>query len=56
MNNDLLDVAGRLLRALETPIERRILGNGAVNEILYYIFTIQSGIQTAARTASKPGC
>jgi len=43
MNNDLLDAFVRLLRALETPEDRRILGPGAVKEILYHILRGEQG-------------
>ncbi len=35
MNEDLLNAVERLLRALETPVTRQILGPGAVWEILF---------------------
>jgi len=43
MNNDLLNAVERLLRALETPVTRRILGPGAVWEILYHVLKGEQG-------------
>lgn len=43
MNNDLLDAVVRLLRTLENSIDRRILGPGAVQEILYHILKGEQG-------------
>ncbi len=43
MNNDLLNAVTRLLRALETPTTRRILGPGAVWEILYHVLKGEQG-------------
>ncbi len=43
MNDNLLDAVVRLLRALETPVKRRILGPGAVKEILYHILKGKQG-------------
>ncbi len=43
MNDDLLDAVVRLLRSLETPANRRILGPGAVKEILYHILRGEQG-------------
>ena len=43
MNNDLLNGVERLLRALETPVTRRILGPGAVWEILYHVLKGEQG-------------
>jgi AraC-like DNA-binding protein len=43
MNDDLLDAVMRLLRALENSVDRRILGPGAVREILYHILRGQQG-------------
>ncbi len=43
MNDDLLEAVVRLLRALEAPADRRILGPGAVREILYHILRGEQG-------------
>ncbi len=43
MNDDLLDAFVRLLRALENPVDRRLLGPGAVKEILYHILRGEQG-------------
>ncbi len=43
MNNDLLKAVERLLRALETPVTRRILGPGAVWEIFYHMLKGEQG-------------
>jgi AraC-like DNA-binding protein len=43
MNDDLLDAVVRLLRALETPVDRRILGPGVVREMLYHILRGEQG-------------
>jgi AraC-like DNA-binding protein len=43
MKNDLLNAVQRLLRALETPVTRRILGPGAVWEILYHVLKGEQG-------------
>jgi AraC-like DNA-binding protein len=43
MNEDLLNAVKRLLRALETPVTRRILGPGAVWEILYHVLKGEQG-------------
>jgi AraC-like DNA-binding protein len=43
MNDDLLDAVVRLLRALESPADSRILGPGAVKEILYHILRGEQG-------------
>lgn len=43
MNSDLLNAVERLLRALETPVTRRILGPGAVREILYHVLKGEQG-------------
>ncbi len=43
MNDDLLDAVVRLLRALETPVNCRILGPGAVREILYHTLKGEQG-------------
>jgi len=43
MNDDLLDAVMRLLRVLEAPVDRRILGPGAVREILYHILRGEQG-------------
>ncbi len=43
MNEDLLNAVKRLLRALETPATRRILGPGAVWEILYHVLKGEQG-------------
>jgi AraC-like DNA-binding protein len=43
MNDDLLDALVRLFRALENPGDRRILGPGAVREILYHILKGEQG-------------
>jgi AraC-like DNA-binding protein len=43
MTADLLEAVLRLFRALENPIDRRILGPGAVTEILYHILRGEQG-------------
>ena len=43
MNEDLLNAVERLLRALETPVTRQILGPGAVWEILYHVLKGEQG-------------
>jgi len=43
MNNDLLNAVERLLRALETPVTRRILGPVAAWEILYHVLKGEQG-------------
>jgi len=43
MKNDLLNAVERLLRALETPVTQRILGPGAVWEILYHVLKGEQG-------------
>ncbi len=43
MNDDLLDALVRLFRALENPVDRRILGSGAVREVLYHILRGEQG-------------
>ena len=43
MNDDLLAAVVRLLRALKNPVDRRILGPGAVREILYHILRGEQG-------------
>ena len=43
MKNNLLNAVERLLRALETPVTRRILGPGAVWEILYHVLKGEQG-------------
>ena len=43
MNSDLLKAVERLLGALETPTTRRILGPGAVWEILYHVLKGEQG-------------
>ncbi len=43
MNNDLLNAVARLLRSLESPATRRILGPGAVWEILYHVLKGEQG-------------
>jgi len=43
MNEDLLNAVNRLLQALETPVTRRILGPGAVWEILYHVLKGEQG-------------
>lgn len=43
MNNDLLNAVERLLRALENPVTLRILGPGAVWEILYHVLKGEQG-------------
>ncbi len=43
MNNDLLNAVERLLRALENPVALRILGPGAVWEILYHVLKGEQG-------------
>ena len=43
MNNDLLSAVTRLLRSLETPATRRIIGPGAVWEILYHMLKGEQG-------------
>ncbi len=43
MTDDLLEAVLRLFRALENPIDRRILGPGAVREILYHILRGEQG-------------
>ena len=43
MNEDLLNAVRRLLQALETPVTRRILGPGAVWEILYHVLKGEQG-------------
>ncbi len=43
MTDDLLEAVVRLLRALEAPVDRRILGPGAVKEILYHILRGEQG-------------
>jgi len=43
MNEDLLNAVKRLLRALETPVTRRILGPGAAWEILYHVLKGEQG-------------
>jgi len=43
MNNDLLNAVERLLRALESPTTRRILGPGAIWEILYHAIKGEQG-------------
>ena len=43
MNADLLEAVSRLLRALESPADCRILGPGAVKEILYHILRGEQG-------------
>ena len=55
MNDDLLDAIVRLLRALETPVDRRILGPGAVKEILYHILRGEQGSFLRALALSDSG-
>ncbi len=43
MNNDLLNSVTRLLRSLETPVTRRVIGPGAVWEILYHTLKGKQG-------------
>ncbi len=43
MNSDLLDAVQRFLRALETPLTRRVLGPGAVKEILFHVLRGEQG-------------
>jgi AraC-like DNA-binding protein len=43
MDDDLLDAFERFLRALENPVDRRVLGPGAVKEILYHILRGEQG-------------
>lgn len=43
MNNDLLNAVERLLHALENPVTLRILGPGAVWEILYHVLKGEQG-------------
>ncbi len=43
MDDDLLDAVVRLLRALENPVNRRVLGPGAVKEILFHILRGEQG-------------
>ena len=43
MNDDLLDALVRLFQALDNPMDRRILGPGAVREILYHILRGEQG-------------
>lgn len=43
MDDDLLDAFERFLGALENPVDRRILGPGAVKEILYHILRGEQG-------------
>jgi len=43
LNDDLLDAVVRLLRALENPLDRRVLGSGAVKEIFYHILRGEQG-------------
>ncbi len=43
MTDDLLEAVLRLFRALENPLDRRILGPGAVKEILYHILKGEQG-------------
>jgi len=43
MDDDLLEAVIRLFRALENPLDRRILGPGAVKEILYHTLRGEQG-------------
>ncbi len=43
MNNDLLNAVERFLRTLENPATRRILGPGAVKEILFHLLRGEQG-------------
>ncbi len=43
MNDDLLDALLRLFRVLENPLDHRILGPGAMREIVYHILRGEQG-------------
>jgi len=43
MNDALLEVLVRLFRALENPLDRRILGPGAMREIIYHLLRGEQG-------------
>ncbi len=43
MNNDLLNAFTRLLQSIESPMTRRILGPGALKEILFHILRGEQG-------------